>query len=88
MSELTKSGVEFHSLADNQLAQWHEAGGHHRLKWDISKTSLAGSMDVFANLEEAAGTMGRHHVHDTGFPSAGARMASANPVLLIGSWVG
>lgn len=64
MSELTKSGVEFHSLSDDQLAEWQDAGGYQREEWNEFKTELAGSMDVFAKLEEAAGTQGRHYVHD------------------------
>lgn len=64
MSELTKAGVEFHSLTDEQLAVWKEAGGYQRSEWDQYKADLAGSMDVFNQLEEAAGTLGRYYVHD------------------------
>jgi TRAP-type C4-dicarboxylate transport system substrate-binding protein len=55
MSELTKAGVQFHSLTDDQLAEWQAAGGYQRSEWDAFKTELAGSMDTFARLEEAAG---------------------------------
>ena len=64
MAELTKAGVQFHSLTDDQLGEWQEAGGYQRSEWDTFKTELAGSMDTFAKLEEAAGTMGRYYVHD------------------------
>ncbi|MEM9030449.1 MAG: TRAP transporter substrate-binding protein [Pseudomonadota bacterium] len=64
MSELTKSGVEFHSLSKDQLAKWQEAGGYQRSEWDSFKTELAGSMDVFNQLAEAAGKQGRYYVHD------------------------
>ncbi|UWQ39676.1 TRAP transporter substrate-binding protein (plasmid) [Leisingera aquaemixtae] len=64
MAELTKAGVEFHSLSDDQLAEWKEAGGYQRSEWDSFKTELAGSMDNFAKLEEAAGTQGKYFVHD------------------------
>ncbi|MCR9125230.1 MAG: TRAP transporter substrate-binding protein [Rhodobacteraceae bacterium] len=64
MSELAKSGVQFHSLSDDQLNQWKETGGYQKSDWDSFKTELAGSMDDFAKLEEAAGTMGRYYVHD------------------------
>jgi len=64
MSELTKSGVEFHSLSQDQLAEWQAAGGYQRSEWDEFKLELAGSMDAFNRLEEAAGTMGRYYVHD------------------------
>lgn len=64
MSELVKSGVEFHSLSADQLAEWQAAGGYQLPDWDQFKVDLAGSMDAFASLEEAAGTMGRYYVHD------------------------
>ncbi|MFK7942573.1 MAG: TRAP transporter substrate-binding protein [Paracoccaceae bacterium] len=64
MAELAKAGVQFHSLSDDQLAEWKEAGGFQRSEWDQFKTDLAGSMDVFAKLEEAAGTQGKYYVHD------------------------
>ncbi len=64
MAELRKAGVEFHSLTDDQLAEWQAAGGYQLPDWDSFKMELAGSMDVFAKLEEAAGTMGRYYVHD------------------------
>lgn len=64
MSQLTKAGVEFHTLTDDQLAEWQEVGGFQRPEWDKYKVELAGSMETFARLEEAAGTMGRYYVHD------------------------
>lgn len=64
MAEMRKSGVAFHSLSDDQLAEWQEAGGFQRSEWDAFKTELAGSMDVFETLVEAAGTQGKYYVHD------------------------
>ena len=64
MSELVKSGVQFQSLSDDQLAEWKDAGGYQRAEWDAFKKELAGSMDNFAKLEEAAGTQGKYYVHD------------------------
>jgi TRAP-type C4-dicarboxylate transport system substrate-binding protein len=64
MSELAKSGVQFHSLSDAQLAEWEAAGGYQRSEWDAFKKELAGSMSVFAKLEEAANTTSRYYVHD------------------------
>jgi TRAP-type C4-dicarboxylate transport system substrate-binding protein len=64
MSELRKSGVQFHSLSDDQLAEWQDAGGYQRSEWDRFKTELAGDMATFDRLAEAAGTQGRHYVHD------------------------
>ncbi|MCR9256719.1 MAG: TRAP transporter substrate-binding protein [Alphaproteobacteria bacterium] len=63
-AELVKSGVQFHSLSDDQLAEWQATGGYQRSEWDDFKLELAGSMDTFSRLEEAAGTMGRYYVHD------------------------
>ena len=64
MSELVKAGVEFHSLSDDQLAEWKDAGGYQRSEWDSFKSELAGSMEVFKKLEEAANTPSRYYVHD------------------------
>ena len=64
MAELAKAGVEFHTLSDDQLVEWQDAGGYQRSEWDSFKTELAGSMDTFAKLEEAAGTQGKYFVHD------------------------
>ncbi|WP_209503869.1 MULTISPECIES: TRAP transporter substrate-binding protein [unclassified Ruegeria] len=64
MAELNKAGVEFHSLSDDQLAEWQDAGGYQRSEWDPFKTELAGSMDNFEKLVEAAGTQGKYYVHD------------------------
>ncbi|XHE54085.1 TRAP transporter substrate-binding protein [Phaeobacter sp. BS34] len=64
MAELAKAGVAFHTLSDDQLGEWQEASGYQRSEWDTFKTELAGSMDNFAKLEEAAGTQGKYYVHD------------------------
>jgi len=64
MAELRKAGVEFHSLSDDQLAEWKSTGGYQRSEWDSFKVELAGSMDTFNKLEEGANTMGRLYVHD------------------------
>ncbi|AUQ98219.1 TRAP transporter substrate-binding protein [Phaeobacter inhibens] len=64
MAELAKAGVAFHTLSDDQLGEWQEAGGYQRSEWDTFKTELAGSMGNFAKLEEAAGTQGKYYVHD------------------------
>ena len=64
MAEQRKSGVQFHSLSEDQLAEWQSVGGYQNAAWDSFKVELAGSMDTFAKLEEAAGTQGRYYVHD------------------------
>jgi TRAP-type C4-dicarboxylate transport system substrate-binding protein len=64
MAEMSKSGVEFHSLNADQLAEWQETTGYQRSEWDEFKKELAGSMDNFDKLVEAAGTRGKYYVHD------------------------
>ena len=64
MAELRKSGVEFHSLSQDQLAEWKDAGGYQLSEWDTFKTELAGSMSAFDKLENAANTQSRYYVHD------------------------
>ncbi|MES9956413.1 MAG: TRAP transporter substrate-binding protein [Sedimenticola sp.] len=64
MAELAKAGVQFHSLSESQLAEWKAAGGYQRSEWDKFKVELAGSMDNFAKMEEAAATQGKYYVHD------------------------
>jgi TRAP-type C4-dicarboxylate transport system substrate-binding protein len=64
MAELRKSGVEFHSLSDDQLAEWESIGGHQNPQWDSFKTELAGSIEAFDKLNEAASTQGKYYVHD------------------------
>lgn len=64
MAELAKAGVQFHSLNDSQLDEWKAAGGYQRTEWDKYKIDLAGSMDNFSKMEEAASTQGKYYVHD------------------------
>lgn len=64
MAELMKSGVEFHSLSEDQLAEWKAAGGYQRSEWDSFKQDLAGSMAAFEALEEGTNTPSRLYVHD------------------------
>ena len=64
MAELSKSGVQFHTLNEDQLAQWQEAGGYQRAEWDEMKTHLAGSTAEFEQFAEAASSDGRAFVHD------------------------
>lgn len=64
MAEMRKAGVEFHSLSDDQLAEWKETVGYQRSEWDTFKTELAGSMETFDKLVEAADTQAKYYVHD------------------------
>jgi len=62
--EMGRNGVEFHALTDDQMSQWVEAGGYQRSEWDVYKKDLAGSMEDFNKLAEAAETRGKYFVHD------------------------
>lgn len=64
MSELAKSGVEFYSPTSDELAQWVAKAGHQLPAWNKTKEELAGSMDTFNAMLEAANTRGRYYVHD------------------------
>lgn len=63
-AEMAKSGVRFYSLTAEELEQWKAVGGYQRSEWDAFKKDLAGGMDTFGKLEEAAGAQGRFYVHD------------------------
>jgi hypothetical protein len=64
MAEMRKSGVEFHSLAEQQLAERKAAAGYQRPEWCSFKKELTGSMEVFDKMVEAAGIKGKYYVHD------------------------
>ena len=64
MAELTKSGVQFYSPTEAEMGEWKAAGGYQNADWDTYKTELAGSMDAFNTLVEAADTTSRYYVHD------------------------
>ena len=64
MAEMRKAGVEFYSPSSDELGEWVAAGGYQRPEWEGFKTELAGSLETFGKLEEAANTQGRLYVHD------------------------
>lgn len=64
MAEMIKSGVQFHTLNDDQLDEWRETVGYQRSEWDKFKTELAGDMATFDALAEAADTYSGIPVHD------------------------
>ncbi len=64
IAELAQAGVKFHSLTDDQLAEWEAAGGYKRNEWSEFRTELAGTGGLFGKLESAANTQGRLYVHD------------------------
>ena len=64
MYEMRKAGVQFYTLSDDEMAEWKETAGYQRPEWDNFKQELAGSMNVFKDLEAAAETPGRYYVND------------------------
>lgn len=64
MAEMRKAGVQFHSLTDEQLAEWQDTVGYQRSEWDSFKAELAGDMDSFNALADAADTYAGIPVHD------------------------
>ncbi len=64
MAELGNAGVSFYSPTADELQLWVDKAGHQLDVWNDIKTELAGSLDVFNKLLEAANTQGKHYVHD------------------------
>ncbi len=64
MAELAAAGVQFYSPTSDELQQWIDKAGHQLEVWNDTKIELAGSLDVFNTLLEAANTQGKHYVHD------------------------
>ncbi len=67
MSEFKAAGVKFYTPTSDEMAQWKAVSGHQLPVWDKTKIELAGSMDTFNRLLEAAGTSdssGRNYVQD------------------------
>ncbi len=64
MAEMAKTGVQFYTPTSDELAQWVKKGGHQNAEWDSYKKDLAGSMDQFAKLLDAANTQGKYYVND------------------------
>ncbi len=64
MAEMSKTGVQFYTPTEDELQQWVDKGGHQNSEWDTYKNDLAGSMDDFNKLLEAANTQGKYYVND------------------------
>lgn len=64
MAELAAVGVKFYSPTTDELQLWKDASGHQLPIWDDTKKELAGSLDTFNKLFEAANTQGKLYVHD------------------------
>lgn len=64
MAEMNKSGVQFYSPTAAELEQWVKKGGHQNPEWDSYKKELAGSLENFNKLLDAANTQGKYVVND------------------------
>lgn len=64
MFKMSQTGVKFHTLTDDQIKVWKDKAGYQLPAWDEYKTKLAGSMEAFKTLEEAANTQSRYYVND------------------------
>ena len=62
--QLRGRGVEIYQPTADEMAAWVEAAGEHRSEWDPFKIELAGSLDAFARLRDAAATKGAYSVGD------------------------
>lgn len=64
-ADMMKSGVQFHKLSADALAEVIELAGHQRPEYDKFKVKFAGSLDVFEKLREAAGTINPRYIIDS-----------------------
>lgn len=64
MAEMAAAGVKFYVPNSGEMKQWVDACGAQRPEWNATKTKLAGSLDAFERMREAARTRGRFYVHD------------------------
>jgi len=64
MAEMAAAGVQFYTPTEEELAEWAEACGWQRPEWNDIKVKLAGSIDNFERMREAAATRGKYYVHD------------------------
>ncbi len=64
-ADMMKSGVKFHKLNDDAMAEIMEMGGHQRPEYDDFKIKFAGSLEVFDKLNEAANTINGRYIIDS-----------------------
>jgi TRAP-type C4-dicarboxylate transport system substrate-binding protein len=64
MAEMAAAGVKFYVPTEAEIKQWVAACGSQRPEWDETKKKLAGSLDNFERMREAARTRSRFFVHD------------------------
>jgi len=64
MAEMAAAGVKFYVPTAAEIKQWVDACGYQRTEWNETKTKLAGSLDNFERMREAARTRTNYYVHD------------------------
>jgi len=64
MAEMAAAGVKFYVPTAAEIKQWADACGWQRPEWKETKIKLAGSLDNFERMREAAHTQSRYYVHD------------------------
>lgn len=64
MAEMAAAGVKFYVPTAAEIKQWVDACGYQRPEWNETKTKLAGSLDNFERMREAARTRTHYYVHD------------------------
>ena len=64
MAEMASAGVQFYTPTEAELKEWAEVCGWQRPEWEATKIKLAGSIESFERMREAATTRGKYYVHD------------------------
>ncbi len=64
-ADMMKSGVKFHNLSKDAMAEIVNLGGHQRPEYDKFKIKFAGSLATFDKLNEAAGEINPRYIIDS-----------------------
>ena len=64
MAELDRAGVQFYVPTPEEKQLWIDKAGAQLPEWDSFKKELAGDIETFNKLQEAANTKGDFYVHD------------------------
>ncbi len=62
MAELQQAGVQFYTPTASEMAEWKASCGYQLKTWDSTKKALAGSLDNFNSLVEAAQTQSASYI--------------------------
>jgi TRAP-type C4-dicarboxylate transport system substrate-binding protein len=64
MAEMAAAGVQFYVPTEAEMKQWVDVCGQQRPEWNETKIKLAGSLDNFERLREAANARTNYFAHD------------------------